>query len=161
MPVNYLYGVPEGLAEKARATGIVDEHTHIGREFCTCGVKEWGWGLHAVSCPIHEYYIHGGIHAEEVLLSLLEGESDKRSEKEKVMKTDLEIYREVRHDYLCGAGASLTLRGVLSTMDTLAKAYEEDFDIEKACDALEQITEWAEMLKRTFVSGKEEEITRE
>ena len=73
MPVNYLYSVPKDLAEEVMVRGIVDEHTHINRRFCKCGAKDWGWGLHATSCPIHQYYVYGGLYAKIVLLSILDG----------------------------------------------------------------------------------------
>lgn len=67
---NYLYYVPEDLAKEMIAKGVVHEDTNIDRRFCTCGHTEWGWGIHAKSCPIYRYYVYGGLRAEEVLLAI-------------------------------------------------------------------------------------------
>lgn len=67
---NYLYYVPKDLAKEMIAKGIVHENTHIDRRFCTCGRTEWGWGIHAMPCPIYQYYVYGGIYAEEILLEI-------------------------------------------------------------------------------------------
>jgi len=60
----------------------------------------------------------------------------------------LEKYQKVREDAMCGAGMSLTLRGVLSVIDTLANTFGDDFEIDKACDALDLMIEWADILKK-------------
>jgi len=67
--------------------------------------------------------------------------------------TDLEKYLRVREDAMDAAGISLTLRGVVSVLDTLARSFSEDFEIAKACDALDQMIGWASLFKKNLQSN--------
>ena len=70
--------------------------------------------------------------------------------------TDLEVYKEVRNEFLSGAGISLILRNVIKLTDALAQTFDDDFDIEKACEGLDNMQYWAATLKVALKKRKGE-----
>lgn len=68
---------------------------------------------------------------------------------------DLEIYHQVRAEALAGGGISMPLRNIIGMVDVLASTFSQDFDIEKACHALDQAIVWAEMLKTELRKAKD------
>ena len=72
----------------------------------------------------------------------------------KQIKTDREIYVDVRSEAMAGAGMSLPVVSVFRMLEHLGDTYEERFSIDAACAALDSLVRIAEIAKRELAEGK-------
>lgn len=68
--------------------------------------------------------------------------------------TDLEIYQEVRKEALAGAGGMLAVRQVFGMLDILVGAYDKNFSISGACNALDSLIDIATVAKNKLRKAK-------
>lgn len=63
---------------------------------------------------------------------------------------DSKALEKTTREWMSSAGISLPVRKTLSMLHTLEYAYEDDFSVEKACDALDQLAGTAAKISVTL-----------
>lgn len=77
----YGYYLSDELIEQAITAGVLErieddrcppvDAVHLTRQYCNCLTSDWGWGLHARTCPVYRFYECGGIQSQDVVTECL------------------------------------------------------------------------------------------
>ena len=62
-------------------------------------------------------------------------------------KKDIEIFNSVYKEWASGSGASVSVATVLTMLSQILQRYGEDFSTQKACDALQKLSDDALAIK--------------
>lgn len=71
------------------------------------------------------------------------------------MKTDRQIVVDVVNEWNSGAGGSFVVETILRMLLRMEKAFKDELTIEGICDALDEITTYANAIKKTLIKEKE------